>query len=119
MVQSYFIYWAGIESPVLRDRSRHPLSQSNSEEEDKWNVYYSQQQGEDTDLPGKNVLHMYISLNIHCSAALMLLLKKIEFELKRQKTFFINETLLYYLLLFCFLPAMMCCHLCLEWNNDL
>lgn len=69
MVQSYFIYWAGIESPVLRDGSRHPLSQSNSEEVDTWNIFYSQQQGEDTVLPGKNVLHVYIFfLNLHFDA---------------------------------------------------
>lgn len=65
VVQSYFIYWAGIESPVLRDRSRHLLSQANSEEVDKWDVYYSQQQGEDTDSSGKNVFYVYIFLNIH------------------------------------------------------
>lgn len=29
MVQSYFVYWAGIESTVVRDGSRSPWSGSN------------------------------------------------------------------------------------------
>lgn len=97
MVQSYFIYWAGIESPVLRDRSRHHLSQSDSEEVDKWNEYYSQQQGEDSDWSGKDVLHVYIFLNINLDSCvtLMLLLKSIVYELKLQKTILINQASLY------------------------
>lgn len=124
VVQSYFIYWAGIESPVLRDRSRHPLSQSKSEEDDKWNVYYSQQQSEDTDLLGKDVFHVYIFLNVNFypCVTLMLLLKSVESELKHQKAILINEALLYQLLQFSFLLAMMPSSIHsihLEWNNDL
>lgn len=54
MVQSYFIYWAGVESPVLRDGTR----QSNSKEVDGWNVFFSQQQREDAIFPGKKLLHV-------------------------------------------------------------
>lgn len=74
MVQSYFIYWAGIESPILRDRSRHHLGQSNSEELDELNVYYSQQQAEDTDLSGQDVLHVYIFLNINFDSCVTIVL---------------------------------------------
>lgn len=56
VVQSYFIYWAGIESPLLRDGSRSPWSSRNLQEVGRWNLFYSQLQGEDTVLQGKKVL---------------------------------------------------------------
>lgn len=52
MVQSYFVYWAGIESTVVRDRSRSPWSGRNITEVDRWNSVLSPPEDEVTASPG-------------------------------------------------------------------
>lgn len=52
VVQSYFVHWAGIESPVVRDRSRASDSGSNITAVDEWNSDSLLQEDEVTPLPG-------------------------------------------------------------------
>lgn len=52
MVQSYFVYWAGIESAVVRDASRSPWSGSNTTKADGGSNF-AVQKDEVTVHPGK------------------------------------------------------------------
>ncbi|XP_070849855.1 reelin domain-containing protein 1-like [Chaetodon trifascialis] len=52
VVQSYFVYWAGIGSPVVHDGTRTPQSQGNSTGVDGGNSIFAPQEDEVTALPG-------------------------------------------------------------------
>ncbi|XP_073331659.1 reelin domain-containing protein 1-like [Pagrus major] len=52
VVQSYFVYWAGIESTVVHDGSRSPCCGHNITEMDGRNSIFVQQEDEVTTLPG-------------------------------------------------------------------
>ncbi|KAK1890086.1 Reelin domain containing protein 1 [Dissostichus eleginoides] len=52
VVQSYFVYWAGIESAVVRDGSRSPWSWRNITGADGGNSAFALQEDEVTALPG-------------------------------------------------------------------
>lgn len=56
VVQSYFVYWAGIESAVVRDGNRSPWSGSNITGVDGGNSIFAQKEDEVTALPGKQVV---------------------------------------------------------------
>ncbi|KAJ4949091.1 hypothetical protein JOQ06_020609 [Pogonophryne albipinna] len=55
VVQSYFVYWAGIESAVVRDGSRSPWSWRYITRADGRNSAFAQQEDEVTTLPGMQV----------------------------------------------------------------
>ncbi|KAM6960348.1 uncharacterized protein reeld1 [Tautogolabrus adspersus] len=50
VVQSYFVYWAGIESTVVRDGSRSPWNGSSITGMDRGNLNFAQQEEEATSL---------------------------------------------------------------------
>lgn len=55
VVQSYFVHWAGIESPVVRDQSRGSVSGSNITSMDAWNSASLKQEDEAALLPGAHL----------------------------------------------------------------
>ncbi|XP_029137876.2 uncharacterized protein [Labrus bergylta] len=55
VVQSYFVYWAGIESKVVRDGSRSPWNGSSVTGMDGGNLNFAQQEEEVTTLPALQV----------------------------------------------------------------
>lgn len=52
VVQSYFVHWACIESPVVLDQSRGPGSGSNITSVDEWNSPSLLQEDEVDPFPG-------------------------------------------------------------------
>lgn len=56
VVQSYFVYWAGIESKVVHDGSRSPWNGSNITGMDRWNSGLSLLEDEVTALPGTQLV---------------------------------------------------------------
>uniref|UniRef100_A0A671TQS1 Reeler domain containing 1 n=1 Tax=Sparus aurata TaxID=8175 RepID=A0A671TQS1_SPAAU len=70
VVQSYFVYWAGIESRVVHDGSRSPCCGHNTTEMDGRNSNFVQQEDGVTTLPGtlfndELIYQMSCSLSIH------------------------------------------------------
>ena len=60
VVQSYFVYWAGIESKVVHDASRSPWNGSNVTGMDEWNSRLSLQEDQVTALPGTQLHCKYL-----------------------------------------------------------
>lgn len=78
VVQSYFVYWAGIESRVVHDGSRSPCCGHNTTEMDGRNSNFVQQEDGVTTLPGtlfndELIYQMSCSLSIHLPEVLWML----------------------------------------------
>lgn len=59
VVQSYFVHWAGIESPVVLDQSRGPGSGSNITSVDEWNSAALLQEDEVDPFPGAHLVDQH------------------------------------------------------------
>lgn len=61
VVQSYFVHWAGIESPVVHDQSRGSVSGSNITSMDKWKLASLLHEEEVAPLPGAHLQLWWIN----------------------------------------------------------
>ncbi|XP_076019031.1 reeler domain containing 1 isoform X2 [Genypterus blacodes] len=64
VVQSYFVYWAGIESAVVHDGSNSPQSGSNTTEVDGWSSIFELQEQEFTAPTGSAFVNCCIYINV-------------------------------------------------------
>lgn len=62
VVQSYFVHWAGIESPVVHDQSRGFVRWSNITSMDEWKLASLLQEEEVAPLPGANLQLWWINI---------------------------------------------------------
>lgn len=61
VVQSYFVHWTGIESPVVHDQSPGSVSGSNITSRDEWKLASVLQEEEVAPLPGANLQLWWIN----------------------------------------------------------